>query len=79
MTSPPHEASLRHFRDLRDRTHGQATTREAEEALFGRQGPDADPARNHASVKPRARPPAESRTAAATAVATSGWNTLGTM
>jgi hypothetical protein len=33
-----------------------------------------------ASVMPvRARPPADSRTAAATAPATSGWNTLGTM
>ncbi|HUR05108.1 MAG TPA: hypothetical protein VM347_21370 [Nonomuraea sp.] len=34
MTTPLHEASLRHFRDLRDRTHGQATTREGKEALF---------------------------------------------
>ncbi|WP_250906931.1 hypothetical protein [Nonomuraea sp. NEAU-A123] len=32
--TPLHGASLRHFRDLRDRTHGQATTREAKEALF---------------------------------------------
>jgi hypothetical protein len=36
--------------------------------------------RDYASVMPvRARPPADSRTAAATAPDTSGWNTLGTM
>ncbi|MGW0808777.1 hypothetical protein [Nonomuraea sp. NPDC002799] len=34
MRTPMNEALLRHFRDLRDGNHGQATTREDKEHLF---------------------------------------------
>jgi hypothetical protein len=34
MTAPVHEQALRHFRDLRDHNHGDATSREGKEALF---------------------------------------------
>ncbi|GAA0844844.1 hypothetical protein GCM10009525_62130 [Streptosporangium amethystogenes subsp. fukuiense] len=46
----------------------------------GADGLAGGPTGPQASVMPvRARPPADSRTAAATAPDTSGWNTLGTM
>ncbi|GAT65460.1 hypothetical protein PS9374_01093 [Planomonospora sphaerica] len=48
-------------------------------ARRGGAGPEV-PGGDYASVMPvRARPPADSRTAAATAPATSGWKTLGMM